>query len=81
MVQARHAHPQLPRQALHPQRLVKLPAEPLDRCRDAVGVAAQERQVTEPVSLLSHQQQVMGGIIAIASAVTALPFLSLANER
>src|ERR1700709_384980 len=58
MVKARDAHPELPRQAVDPQRLVELPAEPLDGFRDAVGLAAQERQVTEPVSLFSHQQPV-----------------------
>jgi len=48
VVKARDAHPELPRQAVDPQRLVEVPAEPLDGFRDAVGGAAQERQVTEP---------------------------------
>ena len=58
VVKARDAHPHLPRQAVDPQRLVELPAQPLDGFRDAIGGAAQERQVTEPVSLFSHQQPV-----------------------
>jgi hypothetical protein len=54
VVKTRDAHPELPRQAVDPQRLVEVPAEPLDGFRDAVGVATQKRQVTEPVSLVSR---------------------------
>jgi hypothetical protein len=53
-VKARDAHPELLRQAVDPQRLVEFPAEPLDGVRDSVGLAAQERHVAKPVSLVSH---------------------------
>jgi hypothetical protein len=58
VVKARDAHPEIARQGVDPQRLVEVTAEPLDGFRDAVGGAAQERQVTEPVALVSHQQPV-----------------------
>src|SRR4051794_375287 len=54
VVESRDAHPELPRQPLDAQRLVEIPAQPFDGLRDVrdgIGPAAEERDVTEAVSL------------------------------
>ena len=46
------------RDVVDPQRLVELFTEALDGSGNVVGVTALDRDVTEPVSLLTHQEPV-----------------------
>ncbi len=57
-METRDAHSQLTRKALDAQRLVEVLTESLDRSGDVGGVAPQDRKVTEPGTLLSHQEPV-----------------------
>jgi hypothetical protein len=52
MVEARDAHPELPGYVFDPERPVEVLAEPLQGPCDAVAVAAEDRDLTEPVALL-----------------------------
>src|SRR5215218_9438211 len=56
VVEARDAHAELPGDLFHPQRPVEVLAEPLDGPGDAVGVAAEDRDLTEPVALLPREE-------------------------
>ena len=58
VAQTRDAHAQLLRHLLDAQWLVEVSTEPLDRSGDVGGVAPQDRQVTEPSTLLSPQEPV-----------------------
>ncbi len=58
VVQPRDAHAQLARDLLDAQWLVEVLAESLNRSGDVGGVARQDRNVTEPTTLLSHQESV-----------------------
>src|SRR5206468_6334258 len=48
----------LARESLDAQWLVEVLTESFDRSGDVGGVAPQDRQVTEPATLLSHQEPV-----------------------
>src|SRR5688572_28659058 len=56
MVEARDAHPRFPRYVLDPQRPVEVFAQSLDGPSDAVGVAAEDRDLTEPAALLPLEE-------------------------
>src|SRR6266568_2240636 len=58
VVEHRDAHAQLARHLLDAQWLVEIFTESLDRSGDGGGVAPQDRQVTEPSTLLSSQKPV-----------------------
>ena len=58
VMETRDAHAEFSRDIVDPKRLVELLTKPLDSPDDAVGVATQERNVTKPVTLCSHQQPV-----------------------
>src|ERR687889_269751 len=54
VVEARDAHPEIPGDVFDPQRPVEVLAEPLDGPCDAVAVAAEDRDLTQPAALLPH---------------------------
>src|SRR5918992_4492047 len=56
VVESRDAHPELPGDVLDPKRPVEVLAEPLDGPGDAVGVAAEDRDLTEPAALLPLEE-------------------------
>src|SRR5215217_6364002 len=56
VVEARDAHPELPGDILDPERAVEVLAEPLQGACDAVGVATEDRDLTEPAALLPLQE-------------------------
>ena len=58
VVETRDAHAQFSRDLLDAKWLVEVLTESLDRSGDVGGVAPQDRQVTEPATLLSHQEPV-----------------------
>ena len=58
VVQPRDAHAQLSRKALDAQWLVEVLTQSSDCSGDVGGVAPQDRQVTEPATLLSHQEPI-----------------------
>jgi hypothetical protein len=58
VVEHRDAHAQLSREALDAQGLVKVLTDSFDRSGDVGGVAPQDRKMTEPTTLLSHQQTI-----------------------
>src|SRR2546427_4815864 len=57
-METRDAHSQLSRDILDAQWLVEVLTESPDRPGDVGGVAPQDRKVTEPRTLLSHQEPV-----------------------
>src|SRR5215213_4031045 len=56
VVEARDAHPELPGDVFDPERPVEVLAEPLQGPCDAVAVAAEDRDLTEPAALLPPEQ-------------------------
>jgi hypothetical protein len=58
VVKARDTHSQLLGKVLNPKRLVELVTEPFDRPRDAVAMAALDRNLTQSFALLTHQEPV-----------------------
>jgi len=52
VVESRDAHPDLPGDIFDPERPVEVLAEPLQGLCDAVAVAAEDRDLTEPAALL-----------------------------
>src|SRR5215218_553570 len=56
VVKARDAHPQLPGDVFDPERPVEVFAEPLQGPSDAVAVAAEDRDLTEPAALLPFEE-------------------------
>src|SRR5215203_7285820 len=56
VVEARDAHPELPGDVFYPQRPVEVLAEPLDGPCDTVAVAAEDRDLTQPVALLPREE-------------------------
>src|ERR687890_2607850 len=56
VVEARDAHPRFPRYVLDPQRPVEVLAQALQCPRDAVAVAAQDRDLTQPAALLPFEE-------------------------
>ena len=58
VVESRDAHAQFSRESLDVKWLVKVLTESRDRSGNIRGVAALESKVTEPATLLSHQESV-----------------------
>src|SRR5215213_8910711 len=52
VVEARDAHPQLPGDVFDPERPVEVFAQALQGSSDAVGMAAEDRDLTQPAALL-----------------------------
>jgi hypothetical protein len=58
MIEAGDTHAQLLGNIVNPQRLVELLAELFHCPGDAVSLSSLERNLTEPVALLTHQEPV-----------------------
>src|SRR5918999_2371230 len=56
VVEARDAHPELPGDVFDPERPVEVFPEPLQGPSDAVAVAAEDRDLTEPAALLPLEE-------------------------
>src|SRR5215208_7907360 len=56
VVEARDGHPELPGDVFDPERPVEVLAEPLQCPCDAMAVAAENRDLTEPAALLPLQE-------------------------
>src|SRR4028119_119436 len=56
VVEARDAHPRLPRYVFDSERPVEVLAQPLEGFSDAVGVATLDRDLTQPAALLPLEE-------------------------